>query len=106
MCIICRTGLGGAAAAQLAAGRTGPDSATLCVTSPRGELVPVLVLPIPAPDDAGGPSVAEAVDRFLHSLTAATTRAGYAASLAHLSARAGDRPAAELERWTTTAAAT
>ncbi len=69
----------------------------------------------PAPAAAGGDSVAAAVDRYLDSIQTATTRAGYAETLARLTAHAGDRPAAALtpedyaavmDRWDGAAAAT
>ena len=63
----------------------------------------------------GGLSVADAVDRYLDGVQAATTRAGYAETLAGLAATAGScdagtlRPedyAAVMDRWDGTAAAT
>jgi site-specific recombinase XerC len=79
--------------------------------------VPVLALPDrpDIPDPAAGPSVAEAVERFLPSLQSATTRAGYARTLNRLNALAGRRPiaaltppdyAAVMEHWNGAAAAT
>ncbi|MFI7537870.1 tyrosine-type recombinase/integrase [Streptosporangium sp. NPDC049376] len=69
--------------------------------------------PDPAPV---GPTTAAAVDRFLDSLTAATTRAGYAETLKHLLAVTGpqfpaaalqpEHYAAAMERWTAATAAT
>ena len=62
-----------------------------------------------------GQSVADAVDRYLDGIQAATTRAGYAETLARLSAIAGSRDVATLEpedyaavmaRWDGAAAAT
>jgi len=65
---------------------------------------------------AGHCTVAGAVDRFLDSLQAATTRAGYAATLARLTAVSGphhpvaalepEHYAAVMDRWSTAAAAT
>lgn len=76
----------------------------------------VLSFPTPGADaPAGGQSVAAAVGRFLDQVQAATTRAGYAATLTSLTALAGTRPTTELtpedyaavmDRWNTAAAAT
>jgi hypothetical protein len=68
-----------------------------------------------APAIAGGETVAAAVDRYLDSIQARTTRDSYAETLARLTALAGDRPAAMLMpedyaavmgRWDGAAAAT
>ena len=78
------------------------------------------VVPFPAAPggqrpDGGGQSVADAVDRYLDGIQAATTRAGYAETLARLTAIAGSRDAAVLQpgdyaavmaRWDGAAAAT
>jgi hypothetical protein len=87
-------------AALLAGRRAGSDSATLCVTSARR--CPVSVVPFPAVPggqrpDSGGPNVADAVDRYLDGIQAATTRAGYAETLARLTAIAGSRDAGTLQ---------
>ncbi|MGA4987835.1 hypothetical protein [Nonomuraea bangladeshensis] len=50
---------------------------------------------MPCPDGVG-PLVAAAIDRFLASLPAKTTRDSYAKTLTHLAARAGNRPVADL----------
>ncbi|TQS29402.1 hypothetical protein FLW16_10460 [Microbispora sp. KK1-11] len=76
--------------------------------------------PTPPADPATGPAtgspIAAAVERFLESMQAATTRTSYTETLARLTAVAGlDYPvaaltpeqyAAVMERWTTAAAAT
>ena len=60
------------------------------------------VVPFPAPPAGADPAIAEgatvaaAVDRYLDSIQARTTRDSYAETLAHLTALAGDRPAAAL----------
>ncbi|MGP3965345.1 tyrosine-type recombinase/integrase [Nonomuraea sp. 3N208] len=76
------------------------------------------VVPFPTPGadaPAGGQSVAAAVGRFLDQVQAATTRAGYTATLTRLTALASTRPTTELEpadyaavmeQWNTAAAAT
>ncbi|MFD8563310.1 tyrosine-type recombinase/integrase [Streptosporangium canum] len=70
---------------------------------------------VPAPRRAGGRSVEAVVGRFLDQVQAATTRASYTDTLAHLTPRTGLRPAAGLEpedyatvmeRWNTAAATT
>jgi site-specific recombinase XerD len=70
----------------------------------------------PATGSPVGSTVAAAVDRFLESRTAATTRTGYAETLARLTTVAGpqysvaaltpEQYAAVLDRWTAAAAAT
>jgi site-specific recombinase XerC len=62
----------------------------------------VAVVPFPAtPDgqqpDGSGLSVADAVDRYLDGIQAATTRASYAETLARLAAVAGPRDAGTLQ---------
>jgi hypothetical protein len=47
-------------------------------------------------DAVGGGTVAAAVDRYLDSVRTATTRAGYAETLARLTALAGDQAAGAL----------
>ena len=109
----------GRAPPQLTARRAAADSATLCVTSARE--VPVTVVQFPAPPAGAAPAIAEgvtvaaAVDRYLDSIQARTTRDSYAETLARLTALAGDRPAAMLVpedyaavmgRWDGAAAAT
>jgi len=78
------------------------------------------VVPFPTPPAdpapaADGESVASAIDRHLDSVQTKTTRDSYAETLARLTVRAGDRPAAALtpedyaavmDRWDGTAAAT
>jgi hypothetical protein len=64
--------------------------------------VPVPVVPFPSVPggqrpDGGGLSVADAVDRYLDGIRAATTRAGYAETLARLAAIAGSRDAGTLQ---------
>ncbi|MEV1178219.1 hypothetical protein [Nonomuraea sp. NPDC049784] len=55
------------------------------------------VVAFPSPRDLTGSTIAAAVERFLESRTAATTRAGYAETLTHLTAIIGpDHPVAEL----------
>ena len=79
----------------------------------------VVPFPVPpagaAPVIAEGATVAAAVDRYLDSIQARTTRDSYAETLARLTALAGDRPAAMLMpedyaavmgRWDDAAAAT
>ncbi|MFI9597718.1 tyrosine-type recombinase/integrase [Nonomuraea sp. NPDC052265] len=76
-------------------------------------VVAFLGQPDPAPV---GPTTATAVDRFLDSITAATTRAGYAETLRRLLAVTGvqfpaaalqpEHYAAAMERWTAATAAT
>jgi len=82
--------------------------------------VPVAVVPFPAVPgsqrpDGGGQDVADAIDRYLDSIQAATTRASYAETLACLTAIAGSRDAGNLQpedyaavmaRWDSAAAAT
>ena len=72
-------------------------------------------LPGAAPTIAEGATVAAAVDRYLDSIQARTTRDSYAETLARLTTLAGDRPAAMLMpedyaavmgRWDCAAAAT
>ncbi|WP_084464305.1 tyrosine-type recombinase/integrase [Microtetraspora fusca] len=68
------------------------------------------------PDPATDPTTAAAVERFLDSLTSATTRVGYAETLARLTAVVGtqhlvaalapEHYAAVMDRWHTAAAAT
>ncbi|MFB9675713.1 tyrosine-type recombinase/integrase [Streptosporangium vulgare] len=68
------------------------------------------------PDPATGATTAAAVERFLDSINAATTRVGYAETLARLSAVTGphhpvaalspEQYAAVMDRWKTAAAAT
>jgi hypothetical protein len=59
-------------------------------------------VPLPAPPAGAAPVIAEgetvaaAVDRYLDSIQARTTRDSYAETLARLTALAGDRPAAVL----------
>jgi len=81
---------------------------------------PVSVVPFPATPggqrpDSGSPDVADAVDRYLDGIQAATTRASYAETLARLTVIAGSRDAGTLQpedyagvmaRWNGTAAAT
>jgi integrase len=62
----------------------------------------VAVVPFPAtpagqPSDVVGVDVAEAVDRYLDSVKAPTTRASYAETLARLTAAAGQRDAGTLQ---------
>jgi site-specific recombinase XerC len=79
------------------------------------------MVPFPAPPAGAAPVIAEgetvaaAVDRYLDSIQARTTRDSYAETLARLTALAGDRPAAVLTpadyaavvgRWDGAAAAT
>jgi hypothetical protein len=65
--------------------------------------VPVTVVPFPAaadgqrPAGGGGLSVADAADRYLDGVQAATTRASYAETLARLAAIAGSRDAGSLQ---------
>ncbi len=54
----------------------------MCHIPPEGRS-PVPVVAFPAPP--GRPDIAAAVDRYLDSIQAATTRASYAETLAHLS---------------------
>ncbi|MGH3185028.1 MAG: tyrosine-type recombinase/integrase, partial [Streptosporangiaceae bacterium] len=70
---------------------------------------------VPVPATPGGQSVAEAAGRYLDGIQAAATRAGYAETLARLTAIAGSRDAAALQpgdyaavmaRWDGAAAAT
>ena len=49
------------------------------------------------PPDGAGQDIANAVDRYLDSIQAATTRAGYAETLARLTAIAGSREAGTLQ---------
>ena len=78
----------------------------------------VVSFPAPAagqPADVAGVDVADAVDRYLNSVQAPTTRASYAETLGRLTAAAGQRDAgtlqpgdyaAVMERWDGAAAAT
>ncbi|MFI6742721.1 tyrosine-type recombinase/integrase [Nonomuraea sp. NPDC050451] len=76
----------------------------------------VVAFPGPPTDPATGSTVAAAVDRFLESLTAATTRTGYAETLARLTTVAGpqhpvatltpEQYAAVMDQWKSAAAAT
>jgi len=76
----------------------------------------VSVVAFPSSPDPTGSTTAAAVERFLESRTAATTRVGYAETLTHLTAiTSPDHPVAELtpeqyaavmDRWNTAAAAT
>jgi site-specific recombinase XerD len=77
----------------------------------------VTVMPFPAPPakTTGGETVTAAVDRYLDSVQARTTRDSYAETLARLTTLAGDRAssaltpedyAAVMDRWNTAAAAT
>ncbi|MFI9561037.1 site-specific integrase [Nonomuraea endophytica] len=77
----------------------------------------VVVFPSPpAPGPADGPTIAAAVERFLDSLTTATTRVGYAETLARLTSTTSshhpvaaltpEQYAAVMDRWNTAAAAT
>ncbi|AWS43688.1 hypothetical protein [Streptosporangium sp. 'caverna'] len=47
------------------------------------------VVAFPSPPDPTGSTTAAAVERFLESRTAATTRTGYAETLTHLTAITG-----------------
>ncbi|NUS44654.1 MAG: site-specific integrase, partial [Mycobacteriaceae bacterium] len=103
--------------AQLDIRRAGSNSVTLCVTSAQ-EVLDLSVVAFPSqPDPApAGPTTAAAVDRFLDSITAATTRAGYAETLRRLlavtcaqcpaAALQPEHYAAAMERWTAATAAT
>ena len=114
---MCHTGHDAGKNTLLASRRTGAESATLHVTSAE---VPAAVVPFPAAAagqsaDVAGKDVAEAVDRYLNSVKAPTTRASYAETLARLTAAAGQRDAgtlqpgdyaAVMERWDGAAPAT
>jgi site-specific recombinase XerD len=77
--------------------------------------VPVVAFPDRPADAAPGPSVTEAINRYLESVQTGTTRASYAGTLAHLADLAGARPVADvtpedyaavMARWSGAAAAT
>jgi integrase/recombinase XerC len=79
--------------------------------------MPVVSFPSqPDPVGAIGATIASAVERFLDSITAATTRAGYAETLTRLTSVAGpqhpvaaltpEQYATVMDRWTTATAAT